>query len=278
MRCFTEVSQTSITEVVSAYLAWSKWQWLKEEVLRFKNTWISLQDEKDGKDVCIYIHAVYENKNQWGRPKHKATCTIHMKIVVIKFPVSQAVFVRIYCIKIHTFSIFMVMFCNVSKQGSSLWVTINSVGFCSFTFSLIFHPSVFFFSPRLMTKPKRENLKMAWLCHSKLLSFLTFPHIPCQISGRQRAREREREMRNARDSSQSDISKPARSYLPVDSSVSTLWSSHQSVCKKQRLTNHVNILICHHSLKKYISSLQHHSLVIAVPLGDHMFCVLNLES
>lgn len=47
-----------------------------------------------------------------------------------------------------------------------------------------------------------------------------------------RETEREREMRHVRDSSQSDISKLARSHLPVDSSVSTPWSSHQSVWKK----------------------------------------------
>lgn len=138
---------------------------------------------------------------------------------------------------------------NNHEPGSSLLVTTNLSHVQLVLFihiSLNFSPSrstaVFIISSRLRTKPKRENPKMARLHHRKILSFLTFPCIPYQTS----ERERWRDMRHARDSTQSDISKLACSNLPVDSSVSTPWRAHQSVWKKQRLTNHVNTLICHH--------------------------------
>lgn len=151
----------------------------------------------------------------------------------------------------------------------------HSVCLCSFTFSLIFQPfkimSVFIIFSRLMTKPERENLKMAWLCHSKSFSFLTFTRIPCQTS---EDCEKEGEIWHARDSSQSDISKLACSDVLVHSSVSTPRSSHQRE-QKQRLTNHVNTLICH-PFTEIIFSLKHHHLMIIISLGDLVFCVLTL--
>lgn len=75
-------------------------------------------------------------------------------------------------------------------------------------------------------------------------------------------RERQREMRHARDSTQSDISKLACRDLPVDLSVSTPWSSHQSFWEERRLTHHVNMLIFHYPFRKYIFHLKHHPLVI----------------